>query len=239
MLNFASHLYNFLAMGYTNRLSHYLVKKLHCSHLEAAQFCKLEQIKVDGLIVTNPSLTIGNFEEISFQDEIIRSGIKFQYILFHKPPLYECTANREISDNIYQLLPPEFQHLFPVGRLDKNSQGLLLLTDDGSIYNQMTGTGNVEKEYVVTTFYPIDSMLEDAFTHPFQLGNRWTLPSKFIQLTEYQFSVTLREGINRQIRRICAKNNNQVKELVRVRFGSEELGIIPAAGWATVEKFKF
>ncbi len=226
-------------MGYLKKLSHHLVRLLKCSHAEAGQFCRRKQIQVGGQIISNPNVLIGNSEEILFMQEIIRPGIVFQYILFHKPRLYECTASREISDNIYQLLPPEFQDLFPVGRLDKNSQGLLLLTNDSSIYSQMTGAGHVEKEYLVTTFYPIDSALEKAFLQPFLLGSRWTLPSRFVRLPDYQFSVTLVEGINRQIRRICAKNNNQVKELVRVRFGGEVLGSIPAGGWRRVEKFKF
>lgn len=225
-------------MGGQNRLSYQLVKVLQCSHAEAAGLCIQGKVKIDGVLLSNPRDTISENAEISIDDQIIRYKRDFKYVLFHKPMGFECTANRKIIDNIYHLLPEEFQDLFPLGRLDKNSQGLLLLTNDGSIYNEMVGGGTVEKEYRVTTHRPVDEQLATAFTNPFQLGHRFTLPAKFIFISEYEFSVTLTEGLNRQIRRICAKNNNQVKELIRVRFGAEHLNEIPVGEWKVVSKFR-
>jgi 23S rRNA pseudouridine2604 synthase len=79
--------------------------------------------------------------------------------------------------------------------------------------------------------------LADSFTNPFPLGKRLTLPARFQQVDSHSFKVILKEGINRHIRRICAKNQNQVKQLIRIRFGNHELGELKAGECREVEAF--
>jgi 23S rRNA pseudouridine2604 synthase len=139
---------------------------------------------------------------------------------------------------MYELIPEEFQDLFPLGRLDINSEGLLLLTNDGQAYKElMNKEAEVEKEYIVTTWHPLTEELKKSFTEPFQLGPRTTLPAVFEKLDTFRFRVVLTEGINRHIRRICAKNENQVRQLVRVRFGKFVLGDLKPGDWLGVEGF--
>jgi len=139
---------------------------------------------------------------------------------------------------MFELIPEEFQDLFPLGRLDMNSEGLLLLTNDGQAYKElMNKEAEVEKEYIVTTWHPVTDQLEKSFTEPFQLGPRTTLPAVFEKLDNFRFRVVLKEGINRHIRRICAKNENQVRQLVRVRFGKFVLGDLKPGEWLELDGF--
>ncbi len=212
-------------MKFRNQLKYHLTKLLNCSYKQAIEYCNQGAILVDNQIINDSSFTLVDSQEIKFNNQVIRRGITYLYVIFNKPYLYECTANRSIPNSIYEILPQQYQHLFSLGRLDKNSEGLLLLTNDGSVYAKMVNMDtNIEKEYLVTVYHPIDAQLETAFIHPFLLGKRYTKPAKFTKISEFQFSLILTEGINRQIRRICAKNNNQVKQLIRTRFGSYTLG---------------
>jgi len=225
-------------MQFRYHLSYQLTKITRCSHKHAVGSCRNGWVEIDGEIETNPRRIIGNTEQIRLQNALVREGITFKYILFYKPNLYECTSNKAIENNIYELLPANFQDLFPLGRLDKNSEGLLLLTNDGQVYkNLMSEEADVEKEYLVTTFNLITDALKESFVHPFQLGQRFTLPAHFEQIDDYNFKVILKEGINRHIRRICAKNGNQVKYLVRIRFGNHLLGDLQSGEWKELEGF--
>lgn len=189
--------------------------------------------------MTDPRIPIGIYEEIRLSGRVIRKGVELKYVLFYKPNLYECTTNRSIENNMYEVFPPEYQDLFSLGRLDINSEGLLLLTNDGKRYKEMMGEeANLEKEYVVFTYSPVTDELKSAFTQPFQLGKRMTLPADFEKVDEFCFKVVLKEGINRQIRRICAKNNNQVKQLIRIRFGNQLLGDLKTGEFIEVSGFQ-
>lgn len=226
-------------MQFRHQLRYHLLRILRCSHREADEYCLNGEIRIDGDTETNSRRILGMQEEIRFRDSVIRFGIQYKYILFYKPHGYECTTNRSIAKNIYQLIPEEFQDLFTLGRLDINSEGLLLLTNDGQTYKEMMNQDTqVEKEYIVTTWHPVTEQLETSFTKPFQLGPRTTLPAEFEKLDTFCFRVVLKEGINRHIRRICAKNENQVRQLVRVRFGKFVLGDLKAGDWVEVGTFE-
>ena len=225
-------------MDFRYQLGYQLTKILRCSHKQAYAFCRNGQIQIDEVVETNPRRTISSHEEIRLDALIIREGVAHQYVLFNKPNLYECTTNREIENNMYEILPSEYQQLFSLGRLDKNSEGLLLLTNDGQTYRKlMAEDAEVEKEYLVRTLRPLTPELEEAFVHPYLLGQRLTQPARFEHVDEYSFKVVLKEGINRHIRRICAKNNNQVMQLVRTRFGQHTLGDLQSGQWRAVDCF--
>lgn len=219
-------------------LSYQLSKILRCSHKDAIAYCRNRLINIDGILETNPRKVIGYHEEIQLNGLIVRNGIFRKYLLFYKPPGIECTSNRAIENHLYSALPIEFHDLFPLGRLDTNSEGLLLMTNDGSCYRElMKVEADVEKEYLVFTLHPISPELGLAFENPFQLGQRTTLPARFEVINDFCFRVILKEGINRQIRRICAKNGNQVKQLIRIRFGKQKLGDLKCGEWREVASF--
>jgi len=225
-------------MKFRFQIRYHLLRILHCSHEEADSFCRNGQIEINNEIVTDSRKVIGNQEEIRLSGKVIREGVKLKYLLFYKPNSLECSTNREIKDTIYEVLPDEYQSLFSLGRLDKNSEGLLLLTNDGKVYKELMDLeAGIEKEYMVFTHSPISQKLKDSFTNPFQLGKRMTLPAYFEMIDPYCFKVILKEGINRQIRRICAKNENQVKQLVRIRFGEHTLDGLKSGEFREISGF--
>jgi 23S rRNA pseudouridine2604 synthase len=225
-------------MEFRYSLSYQLTKIIRCSHKQAVDFCRKGIVMVNGQVETNPRKKIGSYESIIVNNEQVRAGITLKYVLFYKPNLYECTSNRAIENNIYEILPLPYQELFPLGRLDKNSEGLLVLTNDGQYYREMMGQeAQIEKEYLVHTYQPISQSLKDSFLMPFQLGKRLTQPALLEQLDNFSFKVILKEGINRHIRRICAKNNNQVKQLIRIRFGDLNLEDLKEGEWKEISKF--
>jgi len=211
-------------MDFRYQLRYQLTKILRCSHKQADAYCRNGQIEINQIVTSDPRIKIGYHEQIKLKGEIIRKGTELKYVLFYKPNHYECTTNRAVENNMYEVLPLEYQDLFAIGRLDKNSEGLLLLTNDGSFYKAMMGNEvEIEKEYIVQAYFPVTDSLRHSFENSFQLGQRFTLPAQFEQVNECCFKVILKEGINRQIRRILAKNNNRVKQLIRVRFGNFKL----------------
>ena len=219
-------------MDFRYQLRYQLTKILRCSHKQAEAFCRAGEVEINMKVETNPRQTLGYQEQIRLKSEIIREGIDLKYVLFYKPNQYECTTNREIKNNIFEVLPARFHDLFPLGRLDINSEGLLLLTNDGQLYRQMMGhQSEVEKEYLVHTYQPVTEFLRKSFTEPFLLGKRNTRPAVFEQIDQFSFKVILKEGINRHIRRICAKNENQVKQLTRIRFGEYTLSDLKSGEW--------
>ncbi len=114
----------------------------------------------------------------------------------------------------------------------------MLLTNNGKLYRSiMNQDADMEKEYLLHTHHPITDALIQGFTQPFQLGRRITLPATLEILDFHTFKVVLQEGINRQIRRICAKHENQVKKLVRIRFGNHLLGDLPCGDWKEIDGF--
>ena len=225
-------------MQFRYSLSYQITKITRCSHKMAMDFCLNGKVQVNQLVETNPRRTIGYHEQIQINGQVVREGTPLKYVLFYKPNLYECTANRQIENHIYEILPPSYQDLFALGRLDKNSEGLLLLTNDGQMYREMMNhESSIEKEYLVQTFHPITTSLAESFINPFQLGQRHTLPAKFEKVDDFSFKVILKEGINRHIRRICAKNNNQVKQLTRIRFGNQCLGELTPGAYLEINSF--
>ena len=225
-------------MQFRYSLSYQITKITRCSHKMAVDYCLNGKVLVNQLLETNPRRTIGYHEQIQINGEVVRQGTNLKYVLFYKPNLYECTSNRQIENHIYEILPPSYQDLFALGRLDKNSEGLVLLTNDGQMYREMMNhESSIEKEYLVQTFHPITTSLAESFINPFQLGQRHTLPAKFEKVDDFSFKVILKEGINRHIRRICAKNHNQVQKLTRIRFGNHWLGELTPGAYLEINSF--
>ena len=176
-------------MQFRYSLSYQITKITRCSHKMAMDFCLNGKVQVNQLVETNPRRTIGYHEQIQINGQVVREGTPLKYVLLYKPNLYECTANRQIENHIYEILPPSYQDLFALGRLDKNSEGLLLLTNDGQMYREMMNhESSIEKEYLVQTFHPITTSLAESFINPFQLGQRHTLPAKFEKVDDFSFN---------------------------------------------------
>jgi 23S rRNA pseudouridine2604 synthase len=173
-------------------------------------------LKIDGKPLTAPQKTV--------------------YIAFHKPPGITCTTDANKDDNIIDYINYP-QRIFPVGRLDKASEGLIFLTSDGNIVNKILRAGNNhEKEYIVTVNKPIT----DDFIY--KMGNGIpildTVTSKCFVKKEgtYIFKIILKQGLNRQIRRMCEYLGYEVTKLKRVRIMNIALGDLPIGKWRDFTK---
>ena len=187
-------------------------------------------VRVDGK-VDSPASKIENWQAISVDDKIIRSAIVFSYIKFYKPIGIECTLNPKIDNNLLTVFKYP-QKLFPVGRLDKDSEGLLLMTDDGRIFNQVAlSERHKEKEYLVTIDRNYDTVFLEKMSNGIVIMGKLTRSCKLIAVTEKSFRIILTQGMNRQIRRMCYKLGYQVLELIRIRIVNVELGDLKVGTW--------
>lgn len=187
-------------------------------------------VRVDGK-VDSPASKIENWQAISVDDKIIRSAIIFSYIKFYKPIGIECTLNFKIDNNLLTVFKYP-QKLFPVGRLDKDSEGLLLMTDDGRIFNQVAiSERHKEKEYLVTLDRNYDNVFLEKMSNGIVIMGKLTRSCKLIAVTEKSFRIILTQGMNRQIRRMCYKLGYQVLELIRIRIVNVELGDLKVGTW--------
>jgi 23S rRNA pseudouridine2604 synthase len=188
------------------------------------------RVRVNGKAVS-PAAKIENWEEIKVDEKIIREGKTFSYIKFYKPRGIECTLNKKIENNLLTIFNyPE--KLFPVGRLDKESEGLLLMTDDGRVFNQVAiSEREKEKEYLVMLDKNYDENFVEAMQNGIVIMGKKTKPCKMIPVNEKSFRIILTQGLNRQIRRMCYKLGYAVEELIRVRIVDVQLGNLKAGEW--------
>ena len=169
--------------------------------------------------------------------EYVKPYKNFVYIAFNKPVGVICTTERHVKNNIIDFINhPE--RIFPIGRLDRDSEGLILLTGDGSIVNEiLRDKNNYEKEYIVT----VDKEITPDFIQKMSKGVRIfnpvkntftrTKPCKVVKLDSYVFKIVLTQGLNRQIRRMCASFDYKVLKLRRIRIMDIGLKNLPPGKW--------
>lgn len=164
------------------------------------------------------------------------SAKSYVYIALNKPVGITSTTEKSVKGNIVDFMRYPTR-IFHVGRLDKDSEGLILMTDDGDIVNEILRAENRhEKEYIVTVDRPItDDFIEKMSAGVNILGTR-TLPCKIKQLSANQFNIILTQGLNRQIRRMTETLGYTVTELKRLRIMNIELGRMPVGEWRYLTK---
>ena len=162
-------------------------------------------------------------------------------LAFHKPAGIVCTAEKREKDNVVDFIHYP-KRIYPIGRLDKDSEGLLLLTNNGEIVNKMMRAGNMhEKEYLVTVNKPItDSFLRGlAGGVPLVELNTTTRKCKVEKVGRKQFRIILTQGLNRQIRRMCEYFGYRVEKLVRTRIMNIKLGDLPVVTYRKIKKKEY
>lgn len=201
----------------------------YCSRKEANRWIQEGRVFVDGV-------ECAEGQWVEPEQDIQIDGKKaspkpMQYLKYHKPTGVLSTMEGN-SHSLDQVLKLPF-YAFPVGRLDKDSEGLLLLTNDGDLANLMIAKENhCEKVYVVTVNESINEAFLEKMASGVKLGTAITLPCQTKILGEKQFEITLRQGLNRQIRRMCTALGYRVERLVRVSFGSVLLENLASGQWA-------
>jgi 23S rRNA pseudouridine2604 synthase len=216
-------------LSFRNKLQYFLVKKLQISNTEAQKLLFNRKIFING-VSTSANILIEPEFEIRYENEILQSSKNFKYLAFYKPRGIETTLNSEISDNLWCILP--FEGLFPVGRLDKASEGLLILTDDGRIYDKiLRNEHKTEKEYMVVVDKPIDNTFLTSMANGIKIMGKTTLACQLDFIDDNCFKITLIQGLNRQIRRMCYKLGYEVTHLKRTRIGNLKLENLEVGQW--------
>ena len=223
------------------RLNRYIAQTGLCSRRQADEFIKDGKVRVNDELVKEMGTKISPDEPglvVTVNGRVVRiEPDRFTYIMLNKPPGYTVTKSDPHADRtVMTLLPKNLQHVHPVGRLDKNSEGLLLLTNDGDLTQQLTHPSHKkEKEYIVTTKEPLDDEMIKRLEHGMQLEEGHTGKNPVQRIDEYTFSIVLTQGWNRQIRRMVRNVGNHVAKLRRVRVGNLKLGNVPRGNWQIIQ----
>lgn len=201
----------------------YLVQQGICSRREAEALLKAGHIYVNGQ-PARPGAPLEATDVVTIDPQAQERLNAKMTVAIYKPRGVMCTTSEKEGVNVFQVFP-EYKNLHLVGRLDKESEGLLLLSNDGLITKQVTGDlHTTEKEYEVTTLEKIFTGKLRPMQDGMKLADGPTLPAKVWVLDNHTFRIILREGRNRQIRRMCGALNLTVETLKRIRIGHIELG---------------
>ena len=199
------------------RINKYLSEVGFCSRRKADDYISDGRVYING----KPALLgskVNKEDEISVDGEIIQyKDNKKVYIAFNKPVGIECTGNHKVKDNIIDYINHK-ERLFTIGRIDKQSEGLILLTNDGDIVNNVLRAENrKEKEYIVTVNKKITTEFIDKMRKGVRIMGRITRKCFVKKIHENRFKIILTQGMNRQIRRMCEVLGYRVTKLKRVR----------------------
>ncbi len=215
----------------TTRINKYLSEIGYCSRREADRLVEKGKITINGKLAENGS-QVTKKDLIKVDGKVVGKPPKaFVYLAFHKPVGIVCTTDRKREKNniIDYIQYPK--RIFPIGRLDKPSEGLILMTNDGDIVNKiLRARNNHEKEYIVTVNKPITSDFVRRMQNGIPILGTITRKCKVEKLNTTTFRIVLTQGLNRQIRRMCEYLGYRVVKLKRVRIMNIKLDI-PVGKW--------
>ena len=205
------------------RINKYIASSGFCSRRQADELVEAGKVTVDSVTAVNGTV-VEEGQVVKVGDkEIIPEDNKI-YIALHKPLGITCTTDRRDPSNIIDYLGMD-DRVFPIGRLDKNSSGLILLTNDGDIVNKLLRAENGhEKEYQVRVDRKIEPGFKDKMEAGIEILGQKTLPCKVTVTGTHTFNIVLKQGLNRQIRRMCDALGYRVTKLRRIRFININLG---------------
>lgn len=201
-----------------------------CSRREADKLIEAGRVVINTQVARKGN-RVQSTDQVYLDGVLLKNKVKPVYIALNKPVGIVCTTDTNEPDNIidYMAYP---ERIFPIGRLDKMSQGLILLTNDGDIVNKILRAGNYhEKEYVVTVNKSIDQAFVKTMAAGVPILETVTRPCKVQKIDDVTFRITLTQGLNRQIRRMCEYLGYQVKSLTRIRIMEIKLDGIAYDSW--------
>lgn len=199
------------------RINKFLSESGYCSRREADRLIDQGRVTING-VVPEMGTKISPTDEVRVNGELIKEKKDERiYLAYNKPPGIECTTNLDVRDNIInEINYPE--RIFPIGRLDKASEGLLFLTNDGDIVNKiLRARNNHEKEYVVTVNRTITDRFIEQMANGIPILDTITRKCKVERISKDVFRIVLTQGLNRQIRRMCEYLDYEVVALKRTR----------------------
>ena len=199
------------------RINKFLSESGYCSRREADKLLEEGRITING-IVPEMGTKVSVDDEVRVDGKLVREKReKPIYLAFNKPVGIECTTNQSVRDNIVDYINYP-KRIFPIGRLDKASEGLIFMTDDGDIVNKiLRARNNHEKEYIVTVNKQITDRFIQKMSNGVPILDTVTRKCKVEQISKFVFKIILTQGLNRQIRRMCEYLDYEVTALKRTR----------------------
>lgn len=209
-----------------------LGSRRYCDQLIAAG-----QVSINGRTCTDFSAQPVPRDHVKVNGKLVRLAPRLT-IMLHKPAGFVSTRrDPRARDTVFDLLPAKFSRLFNIGRLDAQTEGLLLLTNDGDLAQSLTHPRyKIEKEYEVTLDGPWNSALTSKLLHGIFLDGQRARIARLHSVSPVRLRVVLRQGINRQIRRMFEDTGYRIKHLTRVRIANLQLGDLPRGHWRALRK---
>jgi 23S rRNA pseudouridine2604 synthase len=212
------------------RINKFISETGFCSRREADKLVESGKVTINGETAVLGSQA-EHGDDVRVNGRRIGEQRRHVYIALNKPVGITSTSESHIKGNIVDFVG-HAERIFPIGRLDKDSEGLILMTNDGDVVNPiLRSEGKHEKEYIVT----VDKPLTEAFVRGMSQGVKvlgsLTLPCKVTRVGDRTFRIILTEGRNRQIRRMCEAFGYHVRKLKRVRIMNIHLGELPVGKW--------
>lgn len=212
------------------RLNKYISETGICSRREADKLIDQGRVTVNG-IKPEMGTKVSSADSVEIDGKPLKSKPKTIYLAFNKPVSITCTTERQIKGNIIDYINHP-QRIFPIGRLDKPSEGLIFLTNDGDIVNKILRAGNAhEKEYIVTVNKPITPDFIRRMGNGIPILGTVTQKCFVRRESKFVFKIILTQGLNRQIRRMCEFLGYRVQKLKRTRIMNINLDHLPIGKW--------
>lgn len=209
------------------RLDKYLADMKVGTRSSVKEIIKKGHIKVNDKIVRSSDYKINENDVVYLDDEKIEY-VEYEYIILNKPRGYISATEDKYDKTIMELIDSKRKDLVPVGRLDKDTEGLILITNDGQLNHKLLDPKNhVDKKYYVEVDSKIADNAKDLFSKPMDLGDFITKPAKFERIDNHHAYLTISEGKFHQVKRMFSKIGSEVIYLKRISFKNLELGDLP------------
>lgn len=215
----------------TSRINKFLAENLSISRRQADRLVESGEVKLNN-VTAKAGDQVSHKDKVFYQDKLVtRKNKENIYIVINKPRgIVTSTTNTQGQDIVSYLNYPE--RVFPIGRLDKDSEGLLILTNDGDIVNRiLRAEYKHEKEYLVYVDKDIDEAFVQKMSEGVRILGQKTLPAKVSRINDRSFRIVIIQGLNRQIRRMCEALGYEVTYLKRIRMMNVTLGNLKSGEW--------
>jgi len=215
------------------RLQKYLAHAGLCSRRKAEEYILAGRIKINGIIISELGTKVDPSDSVFFDDKPVLLSLEQPkiYLALNKPQGYVTSCSQKKTKIVMDLIDMD-ERIYPVGRLDKDSKGLILLTNDGELHNKLSHPSfDHEKEYIVTAVDPVSDKALRSMAEGVMIDEVKTRKAKVKRISDKQFSIVLKEGRNRQIRKMVQKTGNEVDTLLRIRIANIHLGKLKEGTW--------
>lgn len=217
------------------RLNKYISETGFCSRREADKLIEQGRVKIDG-VKASTGMKVSKGQSVYVDGKPLKIENELVYIALNKPVGITCTTESKIKGNIVDFINHE-KRIFSIGRLDKDSQGLIFMTNDGDIVNKILRAGNNhEKEYIVTVNKTITDEFIKGMSNGVPILGTVTKKCLVKKESKNSFRIILTQGLNRQIRRMCEYFGYEVKKLERIRIMNVSLGNLKIGSWRYLTK---